>query len=274
MKPNRFFILSVCTAALLNLISCKNTEESRPVPLTVFETYSKAVMYELVDSQHFLGPQTDITVCDSLTLILPVKINGQDAAVLTDSIQQHALDSRGTPFDEAVANWISPVVSETELPYKAVDLPVSMADGFQIVQGYVVNLSPNFLTYCIRTSTYYPGAANGMETADYINYDIAANKILTLSDLFTPEGLNALPAQIAAQAQNNMTYRDEVEITALPENGNFYLSSEGEIVFSYQPMDVAPHALGIIQVSFYPYELAQYMTPFAIRLFGLQDLTF
>ena len=61
-------------------------------------------------------------------------------------------------------------------------------------------------------------------------------------------------------------------ITDLPCDNNFYISSEGEIVFSYQPYEVASYAQGIIDIPFYPYELVSYMTPYAINFFGLTDL--
>lgn len=50
------------------------------------------------------------------------------------------------------------------------------------------------------------------------------------------------------------------------------LAPGGEIVFVYQPYEVASYAQGKIRVSFYPYELVDYMTPFAVNYFKLSDI--
>ncbi|MCH5219944.1 MAG: DUF3298 domain-containing protein [Muribaculaceae bacterium] len=270
---NKTHILSAGLCLAIMSFNCGCASNDNEQRLTVFETYTKSKVYEMTDSGHNLGAQTDITVCDSLALIMPVTLYGRQADMLVDSILSRALDIKGKSVNEAVESWVSPVVTETELPVKEVQLSPLMAEGFQIVNGTIVNFTPQLLVYCIGTSTYYPGAANGLETLDYINYSLTDNKILSLSDLFTENGLSELPKLIAEQASTMPAYKDEVDITQLPANDNFFLSSEGEIVFCYQPMEVGPHSLGSVMVAFYPYELVSYLTPYAINFFDLHDIS-
>jgi hypothetical protein len=61
-------------------------------------------------------------------------------------------------------------------------------------------------------------------------------------------------------------------VSELPADGNFYISSEGEIVFSYQPYEIASFAQGTINIPFYAYELIDYMSAEGIELFNLEDL--
>jgi hypothetical protein len=60
-------------------------------------------------------------------------------------------------------------------------------------------------------------------------------------------------------------------VTELPADNNFFISSEDEIVFSYQIYEISS-SQDPINISFYPYELVDYMTEQAIDMFALRDL--
>lgn len=117
-----------------------------------------------------------------------------------------------------------------------------------------------------------PRAAHGMTVKHYINYLTDSGKIITLNDIFTPAGIADLPAIIAKRAADRVAILGPTEVDSLPANGNFYISPSREIVFSYQPYEVASFAQGFINIAFYPYELVSYMTPEAIKYFGLTDM--
>jgi hypothetical protein len=112
-----------------------------------------------------------------------------------------------------------------------------------------------------------------MTDNQYISYIIPKAKILTITDLFTPEGIEALPKVIQQQADELSSAIGPTEIESLPAGNNFYISNDGQIIFAYQPYEVASYAQGEIQVPFYPYELVQYMTTYAINRFRLADLS-
>jgi hypothetical protein len=81
-----------------------------------------------------------------------------------------------------------------------------------------------------------------------------------------------LPERIAEQAEAMSDMIGPTTVGDLPADGNFYISSEGEIVFAYQPYEVASYAQGPINIPFYSYELIDYMTDEGIALFHLEDL--
>lgn len=265
-----FFLINV----LLLMTACK--EEQKPESYhgqTVFENYGKSHTYLLKDIKSDMGPENDLTECDSVSLLLPVIINDIDVKNLSDTILVRALGHFGTSPAEAIDKWLTETAAESGCQIDSININPNMADGFQFINGTIVNFNSQVLTYCIATSVLHPGAANGMYTLDYINYSLKENRIISLVDLFKKTALTELVDLIAKKAQENPRYEGEVQIETLPENNNFYLSSEGEIVFSYQPMEVGPHSLGNVQISFMPEELVALMTPQAIKEFGLSDLS-
>lgn len=268
----RFYHLILLSIAVM-ATACSGNEQTLPEPPeTTFQTYGKSHVYALRGLKTDFGPENDMTVCDSIALIMPVVINDVPATALCDTIVSHALGLTGIAVTEAMDRWLDECALQSGCPVDSTDVSPDMVDGFHIVTGRIVNMTTEILTYCIDTRLMHPGAANGVETLDYINYSMQLNAIITLADLFTPEGLKKLPEAIAARAQDNPKYADQVSIDALPDGGNFYISSEGEIVFSYQPMEAGPHCLGNVQIAFYPEELVEYMTPRAVAKFGLADI--
>lgn len=262
---------------LSGVMSCNGSGADKGQALSVLESYTLGNSYALLGSAQDYGQDSDVTMHDSISMILPLMLNGCDASAVCDSILMHAI---GRPAQgdvmKACREWLDSTMADMagESGFEAATIVGGVSDpsGFNLVQGRIVNMTPAVLTYCISTSSYLPQAANGLETLEYVNYSLSENRMILLTDLFTPEGLKQLPQVIAEQAQINPRYRGEVDIETLPEGNNFYLSSEGEIVFSYQPMEVGPHSLGNVQVAFYPEELVGYMTGKAIENYGLQDL--
>ncbi|MDE6158420.1 MAG: RsiV family protein [Muribaculaceae bacterium] len=56
------------------------------------------------------------------------------------------------------------------------------------------------------------------------------------------------------------------DINALPGDDNFYLTPDGNIIFAYQPYEVASYAQGEIQIPIPAYMISQYLTPEAQEL--------
>ena len=206
--------------------------------------------------------------------MMPQVVLDHDITALQDSILSAAFDTVGVDHSKVIDAYFDRVASEYGYNVKPAADTASLysADGYSLVTGEVVNLSGSLLTYSVTWSGYTPGAAHGMTVHRYIDYSLVDGKIITLPDLFTQKGLAELPAAIQAQADRMASTLGITTISALPAYDNFYLSAAGDIVFAYQPYEVASYAQGEVKVPFYPYELAQYMTPYALKLFNLQGL--
>ena len=264
------FILSGITA-MLTSCTTKSSYETHPLS---FATISAGKTYRLKGSAKALDHRDDLIFVDSVSLLMPSLVENKDVRYIQDAILKAAFDSTAVDHASLIEDYFEK--NAREIGFEAVPSDSSLnyiqADGYEMIRGYVINLTPGLMVYCVSNYNMMPIAAHGMQTRSYINYSIDTNKVISLSDLFTPEGLSALPSLIAKRAEDNVAVNGPTEITALPANGNFYLSPAGEIVFAYQPYEVASYAQGFINIAFYPYELINYLTPSAVSYFGLSDI--
>lgn len=272
MKTKAFAIV----LSALTLASCSEVKNEVPESDTIkFDTYTVGATYTLLNTADLFQTDRDISFSDSVSLTMPSRIYDIDISTLRDSITSFVLGNTDVT-DMAKAIKASLDSTASELGYKIRrSRPVADPDGFSYTSGFVVYLNPEMLVYCVSAETYDPGAAHGMTSKRYINYYILSHKqgrILTLNDIFTPKGLKELPDLIAERAQDMSDVIGPTSVEGLPQDGNFIISSEGQIVFVYQPYEIASYAQGFINVAFDPYELLGQLTPFGIDLFRLSDL--
>lgn len=268
------FTFTALSAATLIVGSC--TRQSAYTDTTIsFAELSQSSYYILTDSFAELESDREMMFLDSVSMVIPTLIVRNDIRPLQDSIFKTAFDTIGVDYNAVIKSYFKKAADESGYAAHPTDAKISLsrADGCEIVKGYLVNLSSEWLVYCVSHRSMTPKAAHGMRINEYINYRINDGHIITLSDLFTEDGLAQLPKVIAERADNNTSLYGPTEVTGLPANSNFYISADQEIVFSYQPYEVASYAQGFIDVAFYPYELVSYMTPQAILMFKLSDLT-
>lgn len=271
MKLNELIMVAACTLAVT---SCSQSGDTQNAQIA-FDTYTGMSAYTLEGSAADFMQDSDVVYADSVSLMLPIRLGDCDLQPLRDSICEFALGIEGRPIVPTINQWMHENAQKQGYPAKKYENPnaADIVQGFDFINGFIVNLTPDLMVYCVRTDSYQAGAAHGMSTRRYINFSLLGNgRVVNLSELFTPAGLKALPGRIADQAQAMSDIIGATTVTDLPENGNFYISSEGEIVFSYQPYEIASYAQGTIDIPFYPYELVDDMTPYALDLFNLQDL--
>jgi hypothetical protein len=271
-KMKRNILSMVSTAALMiGMWSCSENSDNANM---AFDTYQGSSTYRLEGSAQELMQDSDLIYADSVSLILPLKLYDCDIATLRDSITSYALGVKGKPIAHAINTWLRE--SAKGQGFKAVEVnndDYDVAQGYDFITGYVANLSTEMLVYCVRTESYEAGAAHGITLRRYINFWLEGKgSVITLEKIFTPQGLKKLPERIAEQAEAMSDIIGATSVSELPADGNFYISSEGEIVFSYQPYEIASFSQGTINIPFYAYELIDYMSEEGIAMFNLEDL--
>lgn len=272
-------VLALSLAAVIGVSSCSD-KCGKTMSLDsdiAFTTITRSATYSLVGSANDFGSDKDIQFYDSVSIVMPVRISGVDITTLCDSIAAYAFDAApGTPIMGAAAEWMSNRPGESGYKVKLATTIDDTSFGEAYVNGFVYTLTPSLLVYCVRSESLEPGAAHGMNSTRYINfvYDEASSVkgIITLKDLFTKDGLKELPSIIGDRASDLFSAIGPTGVDALPENDNFYINAMGEIVFSYQPYEIASYAQGNIEISFAPYELVDLFTDKGISFFGLEDL--
>lgn len=273
MKVNKSLItLGAVALAAAALSSCSDKSEADETTIA-FRTIKGQAVYRLDNTSKIFDTDHDIVYFDSASIVMPTVIYNQDITALQDSIISAAFDTVSPYHLDAMNSYFRKVVDESG--YTAVEVNDSVArserDGLTIVQGDIFNMSADMLTYRVMTYSYSPGAAHGMSITKYITYLINEGKLVSLADMFTPEGLKQLPGLLRARAEELAPSLGPTDITALPSMDNFYVSLDDNIVFVYQPYEVASYAQGAIAVPFYPYQLADQMTAEGLRMFGLGE---
>lgn len=224
-----------------------------------------------------LEAETDLRIACRLDLLMPSRIYDHDITPLRDTIQNIAFGSpEGVAliqdFFRRSAEEFGYAVTPLELTEAAADSientssALTAYDGFVEVRGYLELLTPKVLSYAINYSSYAPRAAHGMYGTSYVNYDVRLGRMITLEDLFSADGLGALPEAVRKKAIQMRGYIGRTDITSLPAGDNFTLSSDGDIILSYQPYEVASYAQGEIRVPMPAYEVDQYLTPYGKSL--------
>ena len=265
-------VLAASIAAMTAISSCKDNSAYDKKTIS-FAELTESRTYRLDQSAKDFDTDHDLVFYDSVSLLVPTLIGDNDIRAFQDTIFKLAFDTTGVDHRAIIDKYFETTASDTG--YKAIEISADSvsdrsADGFEIVCGNVVNLDAMFTVYCITNQSYGLHAAHGMTVKQYVNYLNDSGKVLTMSDLFSPQGLKELPELIAKRANELSTIIGPTDVTALPST--FYISAAGEIMFVYQPYEIASFAQGIISIPFYPYELVDYMTAEGIDLFNLVDL--
>ncbi len=256
----------------LILTACGSSFDNKTVE---FVDLTKAAAFTLTGSADVFQRDKDLVYYDSVNILMPSVIHTHDITSLRDSIISLAFDTVGVNTNEIIDTYLSKAASRSgfdAVPTEDTDSVRLNYDGYEFVTGFAANLTPDYLGYCVSTTFYLPGAAHGMTTRYYVNYDISSGKVFTAADIFKPDGLGELTDIIRKRAQDMASFIGPVTITDLPSRNNFYVSAAGEILFVYQPYEAASYSQGFISVPFYPYELADLMTAYGLKYFNLNDL--
>ncbi len=271
-RLSALLIPAALVAALM--VSCSHSDNQESSDTIAFQSMGGSAAFRLQGSAGDFDRDSDLVYFDTVAMVLPVKVCGHDLSALRDTIMRAAFDTVAVDINDAMQSFFKASASETG--YQLVEVPVvkddeAEADGITVVSGSVFSLTTDMLTYRVTNFTGMPGAAHGVSLNTYITYSLSEGRIITLADLFTAEGLEKLPDMIARRANALKSSLGRTSITELPSNGNFYIDLDGDIVFVYPPYEVASYAQGEICVPFYPYQLTEYMTDNALRLFHLHS---
>lgn len=184
-------------------------------------------------------------------------------------------------IDPLMAKFVSTVPDEVAMGNPST--PVDSVPSGEGVSAWSIDVSGKILEFTKKTVTYevstysFLGGAHPTTLTQPFSYDLAAGQVLTLANMFK-KGSEAAVLKVVAQ---NLADNYDVAPTALDKAGFLVSSLEklgmpyiynNAIVFRYDPYDIAPYAMGAVNVEVYPAQLAEYMTPEFARLMEVEDL--
>lgn len=108
--------------------------------------------------------------------------------------------------------------------------------------------------------TYSAGAAHGLHGTGYYNIDLQGKGILSEGDLFVdgyvPELTKIIQSHLlktyGKQTAQELEESEGIYVSDLTPNDNFAIGAKG-LTYCYNPYEIAPYAMGIIEI-FIPYE--------------------
>lgn len=263
MKPSAIFAGTVA-AILLTASACNRADEkASDNSVLAFSKYEKVGYYKLLGSAKAYETDSDAIFQGKTNLLLPSEIYGHDTAVLRDSIFKAAFDTTGTETDSIAEAAMRRAASEAGFELLPTECSDTISyDGIYIVDGELRDVSSRTLSYAVTESTYLPLSAHGMYSTVYINYDLREGRVFTLADILTADALGKLPVLLRQSAWRMRNFIGPTDLTALPSGGNFYIDLSGNIVFVYQPYEIASYAQGIIEIPVPAYQLSDDLTPY------------
>lgn len=284
MKAITLSIKTLIPALLVGgamLQGCDGTPKSKAAKGTgiCFESIDIEKAYSLENSASDFDNETDLSAGCKAELVLPTEYLGEDIKAFRDSIFRIAFDTITPDASTAIESYFLNKCEDMGYSPAALDVTKATADslasskaslnnydGFVGVKGDVAALTSEYISYGVTLSAYYPRAAHGMYTTQYVTYSATAGKVVTLDELFTQEGLAALPAILRNRANSMKGYIGETNVNELPSGNNFYINTNGEIVFVYQPYEVASYAQGRISIPVEPYSVNNYLSPLGAKV--------
>ncbi len=129
-------------------------------------------------------------------------------------------------------------------------------DGFSLLSDEII------FSYGINRYVFM-GGAHGLNTINYLNFNLKNGKLITESDLFMKNSTKKLTELIKKRIVEQSREDESLEpiknlektdywIDAIKPNGNFYITDES-LNYVFNPYEIGPYYLGITEVRI-PYE--------------------
>ena len=176
-----------------------------------------------------------------ITVQMPDDLSGD---IVMDSIEGNITDTI-TQFVSEYFEWgIDPGIEDIELPPWSLDINVSYS-----------NFTDNIVSVLVHT-WQYSGGAHGNSFLTSFLFDTTSNQVLGWDDLFAEEfnPLWTIEPIVHASLMEQFGLEGEIDQWILdgtnmnPDNYQVYTLDSDEIVFYFQPYQVAPYATGIPEV--------------------------
>ncbi len=245
-----YFVITAVAVILMSACTARKNGENR----LCLEFYKYDTLSQLSDTDSL--SDDDAKYWRSIGEgVLPDASGNPDLKVLRDTLEQ--------------MGYVTYVDGTHASPRSAKGMELTDIDPASVTAGnYSVNIlslrymSPNLAVWKDELEYYLAGAAHGRTQSRYLNYDIPANRVILLSDLFRNGYEKPLLAELKERLKENPEVFEDADIY-IPDN--FFISEQG-ITFVYDVYAVAPFSAGEIEVSFAPYELNELLTPKASAL--------
>ena len=287
MKNSFLTAAAICTAAIPMLFaSCSKGDTSDASAGKADAAISEFAVNQSIkssDRTYLVTFDGDSAYFDISTSIhWPEKIGNADIKVLQDSLLRYCYADTSKSVNPAILDFIAntsmvdslapgETITAVEAEPAARD---EMRSWYSNVTASTVELNEEMVSYEVSSSTYTGGAHPFTATRPF-TYDLRNAKVLDLGNMFVPGSTDKLvgiiKGALARQLGVDVSKLDNAGIFAsqLTYPGQPYIAGGG-VVFHYNPYDIAPYAMGPVDVTVYPYEIDSILNPDVKTLFADQ----
>lgn len=235
------------------------TEESNfPSDKLEFATISDTTSYNIANKSDM--PKIEI----NLNLLYPKAngVAGDDKLLLKDFINTCLGEkfAKKTSFEEAVKSYIDNDIANYKIevcgstPENKIKAE-SWMNHEKIISNEIFYNAHGIMSYACNIYTY-TGGTHGLGVKSCYVYDFYENVEITLNNIFKdeaiPEILSLIKQELSQRENAESISMDDVNVTE-----NFYVDKDG-ISWVYNPYEIAPYALGEIEVKLPYSEIEKY----------------
>ena len=262
MRNKKLYLLLLLP---LLLLACKGSDE----PTITFEpiTTDKEVKLSSEDN----SPRCQV----HLDLLQATADNGEKAKIINETLMARLLNKPGEKDLQTAALKFT---DDYTTSYKNTMLPLYNQDRndtakiawyeyHYLVEATTQQGTAHTLSY-LATVDYYEGGAHGINQLITFNFDIATGKLITLADVFAPgyesqlktSLMKALKSKTGLNSINELKDAGYLYSMDMFPSENFILNDE-TITFVYNPYEIAPYAVGSIELVITYNEVSQILNP-------------
>ena len=281
-NPFYVFAPAALAAIALTTASCgSKTGDSATLPIDNFEineTFKTAsATYSIAPANGGDEYTADYTQT-AVSIQWPVKYGENDITSLQDSLIANVFGLEGVTIDQAITSFLEMPLGYGDYDLTLVDEPRPGGDVWLTsVSAHTVGFCERYIVYRI-TEFEDNGGAHPSYASKFLNYDIRRNAVLDFNDIFSPGNDEALlDAVVAGLLDLYFAYSPEeleeksgIITESIYLTHNIYITGS-DIVFHYNPYEIAPGSVGPIEVQLHEYDLEEFLTPEALALFWWND---
>lgn len=279
-----FPALTLASLLALALFSCNKSDSATDKTTDSTAVIDSAVTEVEVDMQVLSIARGYEMMFDTVKLKLamvanvqwPTEIGNYKMTTLQDSIIAICFPlAEKTAVKKAMYNYVNDL-NQTGLVDDASSItpidkvyPDSVNNFSMQLDARILEFTENLITYQVVESSYLGGAHPNVASRTF-TFDLAKNKILTISDLIAQHKIDdfkvAVSKQLAEQLEMTPAALDDMLLVKPFTISSTIYCADGYIFVHYNPYELLPYSFGTIDVQISPLENEGLLTPYAKEL--------
>ena len=265
--------LTIAIVALLSVVACTPTKQG--IGALTLEKYASNKYFNIEVTTHdFMRfyENEGYSIHNVADINWPVSIDGETPTNLQRGILATALgDSTSTTIDEALRKYEKTPCTLSKGEYivkeEADSASVNRNELFKTVTIDTLTANPKIIVFYAHSESDIAGAAHGVYSTVYVNYDPATKKTIGIDDIINDK--EKLRKMLESKYKDDKESKDE-EIFVLdefPMAGTFKIETN-QVAFIYQVYEIASYAEGaqVITLTYDDMNNAGLLTDYAKQL--------